>query len=75
MRAFWPLVAVAAVAACVALYSRDRVSGCDNLDNGGKLILNRLGVDTMRARFCYAADCRLIAEQMTKVERANWRCE
>jgi hypothetical protein len=28
--------------------------------------LNRLAVETMRARFCYAADCRLVADQMSK---------
>lgn len=51
----------------------DRVSGCDTFEDGSKLHLYRT-VDTVRARFCYAADCKLIADQMNKVERAQWSC-
>jgi len=49
--------------------------GCDAFESGGTLYLVRSNVSTIRARFCYAADCRLIAEQMNKVERAHWHCE
>jgi hypothetical protein len=51
----------------------DRVSGCGTFEDGSKLHLYR-NVDTVRARFCYAADCKLIADQMNKVERAQWSC-
>ena len=44
------------------------------LAGGNTLYLNRQEVETMRARFCYAADCRLVAEQMSKVEPARWYC-
>jgi hypothetical protein len=49
--------------------------GCDALESGATLHLVRSNVDTIRARFCHAADCRLIAEQMNKAERALWHCE
>lgn len=75
MRNLWPLATLALVAAVAFLYSRDRVSGCDRIEDGGTLHLKRSGVDSIRARFCYASDCKLIAEQMTKVERASWHCE
>jgi hypothetical protein len=64
-----------AVAVAVYLYVTGRVPGCDVQQDGATLHLVRMGVDTVRARFCYAADCRLIAEQMNKVERARWHCE
>jgi hypothetical protein len=51
------------------------VSGCDTLQSGATLHLIRSDVDTVRACFCYFGDCRLIAEQMNKVERARWHCE
>ncbi len=44
------------------------------MESGGTLYLIRLGVETPRAGFCYAPDCRMVAEQMTKAERANWYC-
>ena len=56
-------------------YSRDRMMGCDALESGATLHLVRSNVDTIRARFCYAADCRLIAEQMNKLGRGLWACE
>jgi len=71
----WPFATLALIAAVAFLYTRDRVNGCDAVEDGGKLHLNRSGVDTMRARFCYSQDCRLVAEQMNKVERACWHCE
>lgn len=54
-------------------YSRGPI-GCGAMESGGTLYLNRLGVETPRASFCYAPDCRLVADQMTKAERANWYC-
>jgi hypothetical protein len=54
------------------LYFRSDPS-CESA-SGSTLYLNRLDVETMRARFCYAADCQLVAEQMSKVERAKWYC-
>jgi hypothetical protein len=57
------------------IYSQDRMRGCDALESGGRLYLVRSNVPTIRAHFCYAADCRLIAEQMNKAEPARWRCE
>lgn len=48
--------------------------GCGAMETGGTLYLNRLGVETPRASFCYAPDCRLVADQMTKTERADWYC-
>ena len=75
MRHFWKVATASLLALLVFLYARDRVTGCDTLDSQGTLHLVRSGVDTVRARFCYSADCRLIAEQMNKVERARWHCE
>jgi hypothetical protein len=74
MRNFWPFATLLLVFVIASLYTRDRVGGCDTVQDGGKLHLYR-NVDTTRARFCYAADCRLIAEQMNKVERAHWSCD
>ena len=54
------------------IYSQERMMGCDTFKPGGTLSLVRTAV---RARFCYAADCRLIAEQMNKAEHARWQCE
>jgi hypothetical protein len=75
MRAFWILAAVVLLALLGFFYSRDRMMGCYALESGASLHLVRSNVDTIRARFCYAADCRLIAEQMNKAERALWHCE
>ena len=75
MRNLWPLATLLLMAIVAFLYTRDRVSGCDTVEDRGKLHLNRSGVDTVRARFCYASDCKLIAEQMNKVERARWSCD
>lgn len=75
IRNFWPVLTLILLAALAFLYARDSVVGCDVTENGGTLHLYRSGVDTTRARFCYASDCRLIADQMTKVERASWSCK
>lgn len=71
----------AVAALCLALVAwllaniwGDRVRGCDVVEGGSKLILNRSGFDTVRARFCYAQDCELIANQMNKAEHDRWRC-
>jgi hypothetical protein len=76
MRFLWPaatLVLLVVVAALIYFY-RDRIMGCDVVEPGGTLFLRREGVDTFRGRFCYASDCRLIAELMSEVERASWYC-
>ena len=76
MRAIWILSAVLLLALLGFFYSRDRMMGCDALESGATTLhLVRSNVDTIRARFCHAADCRLIAEQMNKAERALWHCE
>jgi hypothetical protein len=69
--AFGALLGVVVYAAWA--YSRGPI-GCGAMESGGTLYLNRLGVETPRASFCYAPDCRLVAEQMTKAEKANWYC-
>lgn len=75
MRILWPLATLVLVAAVVVLYARDRVGGCDTVEEGGRLHLTRSSVDTVRARFCYASDCKLIAAQMSKIEHAIWSCD
>jgi hypothetical protein len=75
MRPIWILSAVLLLALIGFFYSRDRMMGCDALESGATLHLVRSNVDTIRARFCYAADCRLIAEQMNKPGRALWHRE
>jgi hypothetical protein len=75
MRPIWFLSAVLLLALLGFFYSRDRMMGCDALESGATLRLVRSNVDTIRARFCYAADCRLIAEKMNKPGRALWHCE
>lgn len=72
MRFLWPTLTVILLAAVAVLWSRGE-PGCE-LSGGNTLYLNRLDVETMRARFCYAADCRLVADQMNKVENARWYC-
>lgn len=52
----------------------NRTSGCEANERGATLYLNRFGAETTRAQFCWASDCRLIAEQMSRVERASWYC-
>jgi hypothetical protein len=74
-RYFWKAATVVAVAAAVYLYVHNHISGCSEQQDGATLHLVRLDVDTVRGRFCYSSDCRLIAEQMNEVERARWRCE
>jgi hypothetical protein len=75
MRPIWIFWAVLLLALLGFFYSRDRMMGCDARESGATLHLVRSNVDTIRARFCYTADCRLIAEQMNKAERALWHCE
>jgi hypothetical protein len=75
VRHFWIVAAMALLALLVLHHWRDPLTSCDAIEEGGVLHLKRSGVDTTRARFCYAADCKLMAEQMNKVEQAEWRCE
>lgn len=66
---------VGAALAGIAWYAlSNRTSGCEVNERGATLYLNRLGVETIRAQFCWAGDCRLIADQMSKAERASWYC-
>jgi hypothetical protein len=74
MNRFWIVAAVLLVALIGFIYSQERMMGCDTFEPGGTLSLVRTNGATVRARFCYAADCRLIAEQMNKVEHAHWQC-
>ena len=62
------------VVVALIYFYRDRVIGCDVMEPGGTLYLRHEAVDTVRGRFCYASDCRLIAELMSEVERASWYC-
>ena len=55
-------------------YLLGRAYGCEVSEPAAILYLNRLGVETMRARFCWASDCRLVAAQMSNSEKANWYC-
>jgi len=75
MRLFWIGAALSLIGLLALLHWSDPLTNCDTIEAGGSLHLCARGADTMRARFCYAADCWLIAEQMNKVEGANWRCE
>jgi hypothetical protein len=72
MRYLWPAATFILLVVAGVLYLGGQ-PGCE-LASGNALYLNRQEVETMRARFCYASDCRLIAEQMSKVERARWYC-
>ena len=74
MNRFWIVAAVLLVALIGFIYSQERLMGCDTFEPGGTLSLVRANGATVRARFCYAADCRLIAEQMNKVENSRWQC-
>ena len=76
MRFLWPAATLFLLLIVVALiyFYRDRVIGCDVMEPGGTLYLTDEAVDTVRGRFCYASDCRLIAELMSEVERASWYC-
>jgi hypothetical protein len=76
MRLLWPAATLFLLLIVVALiyFYRDRVIGCDVMEPGGTLYLRHEAVDTVRGRFCYASDCRLIAELMSEVERASWYC-
>jgi hypothetical protein len=49
-------------------------NSCGKINEKAKLYLDRLGVITLRAEFCYQQDCELIARNMNKVERAHWFC-
>jgi hypothetical protein len=62
------------VVALAFVFSRSAGAECD-FKSGGRLVLLRNDVRTVRARFCYAQDCELIATQMNKVEKARWHCE
>ena len=75
MRFFWPVASLCLLAVLAVLYFRYRVSGCDVVEDGGQLHSIRSSVDTVRGLFCHAADCRLIAEQMSKVDNALWYCD
>ena len=72
MRYLWPAATVILLIVAGLLYFGGE-PGCE-LAGGNTLYLNRQEVETMRARFCHAADCRLVAEQMSKVEPARWYC-
>ncbi len=72
MRFVWASLTAILFASAAFLYFRGE-PGCE-FGGGSNLYLDRLGVETMRARFCYAADCRLVADQMTRVENASWYC-
>jgi hypothetical protein len=74
MRFLWPAATLFLLLVVVALIYLRRVHGCDVMEPGGTLYLRHEGVDTFRGRFCYASDCRLIAELMSEVERASWYC-
>ena len=76
MQLLWPAATLFLLLIVVALiyFYRDRVVGCDVMEPGGTLYLRHEAVDTVRGRFCYASDCRLIAELMSQVERASWYC-
>ena len=74
MRFLWPAATLFLLLVVVALFYFDRVGGCDAMEQGGTLYLRHGEVDTFRGRFCYASDCRLIAELMSEVERASWYC-
>ena len=71
-RTLWIIAAFSLLALFGIAYAREWVTGCDTLQPGATLHLVRSDVDTVRARFSYSLDCRLIAEQMNKVERARW---
>jgi hypothetical protein len=72
MRYFWPTATLVLLVIAGFLYFRSE-QGCE-VTGGNTLYLNRLDVETTRARFCYAADCRMVAEQMSRVEQARWYC-
>jgi hypothetical protein len=74
MRFLWPAATLFLLLVVVGLLYFDRVSGCDLMEPGGTLYLRREEVETVRGRFCYALDCRLIAELMSELERASWYC-
>ena len=66
---------MALLALLIVHHWRDPLTSCDKIDEGGVLHAKRSGVDTIRAHFCHSADCKLIADQMNKVEQATGRCE
>lgn len=48
---------------------------CPEADKYGiRLYLERVGIVSFRAKFCYAQDCELIAKAMDEKERAKWYC-
>lgn len=75
MRLFWIAAPVSLLVVLGVIHAPNWLTGCDTLQSGATLHLVRSEVDTIRARFCYSADCRFIADQMNKVERARWHCE
>lgn len=70
----WKIATALAATAAIYLFVAGRVPGCNTQEGGATLHLVRSDVDTVRARFCYSQDCRLIADQMNKAERARWHC-
>lgn len=63
---------IAIVGGCWYLFGRTK--GCEANEPSATLYLSRLGVETTRAQFCWASDCRLVASQMSSAERASWYC-
>ena len=52
----------------------DEDCGEDADKHGTRLYLERMGMLTFRAKFCYAQDCELIAKTMDAKELARWLC-
>ncbi len=70
---------IAVVVALIALgggclYLLGNAKGCEVNEPSATLYLNRLGVETMRAQFCWAGDCKMIAAQMSRAENGIWYC-
>src|SRR5215467_14615519 len=62
MRFLWPTATLIFSLVVVAQCYFHRVGGCDAMEDGGTLYLRHEEVETVRGRFCYSSDCRLIAE-------------
>ena len=71
MRFLWPAATLVLLVVVAAFIYFRRIDGCDVMEPGGTLYLRHAEVDTIRGRFCYASDCRLIAELMSELERAE----
>jgi len=63
------IIALLTMSAC-----KDDKCPPDRDREGVDLTLLRNNNATHRATFCYAADCRLIAAQMSSAERSGWIC-